>query len=494
MSSTQGNLYQTDQIRQIEQLAMQSCAITAHDLMQRSGLTAFECLREYWPKAKKIAVFCGTGNNGGDGFVLAELAYARGYIVTIYLIGSVDRITSEAAIAAFKACKQADIPILLFNSTITNIDADLIVDAICGIGLQKPLRDTAVHAVQLMQSQSLPILSLDIPTGIEADTGEVLGAAIKANATITFIAVKIGLLMSAGLAHRGKLICDDLALPAELFETVKPIAERLKIKTYRSFLKSRSRDWHKGLSGHVLIIGSGPGFSGASRLAAEAALRVGAGLVTIATHPDHAALLNITRPEIMCHGVHDATELQPLLDKAKVIIIGPGLTQNDWALNLFNKVISQPQPMVVDADGLNLLATHPMQHKNWVLTPHPGEAARLLHTSTQDIQSNRLAAAQKIQQQYGGTCVLKGAGTIITSPHLLPSVCDQGNAGMATAGMGDVLSGVIGGLLAQSVPMEQATRLGVVWHAIAGDRAAQEGERGLLAMDLMPYLRQLCNE
>lgn len=490
MTLKQGSLYQTKQIRTLEQLAMKTCPITGHELMRAAGLAAFECFRQYWPKVKRIAVFCGGGNNGGDGMVFAQHAFARGYAVTIYLVGSPQ---TEESKAAFQSCEQVQIPIFPFDSSIT-IQADVLVDAICGIGLNKTLRAEAASAVSFMQACALPIFSLDVPTGLDADTGQVMGVAIKADVTITFIGMKLGLFMPVGLAHAGQLVCHDLNLPSSLFDAVHPVAERLDVEDYRPFLKPRLRDWHKGLSGHVLIVGGGPGFSGASRLAAEAALRVGAGLVTIATHPDHAALLNITRPEIMCHGIHNVSELNQLLERADVLILGPGLTQNDWALHLFQAVVSQSHPMVVDADGLNLLAKHPMHHDHWVLTPHPGEAARLLQISTEEVQADRFAAVQTIQQKFGGVCVLKGAGTIIASNTLMPSICDQGNAGMATAGMGDVLSGVIGGLLSQGVPMEQAARLGVVWHAIAGDRAAKEGERGLLAMDLFPHLRQLSNE
>lgn len=264
-----------------------------------------------------------------------------------------------------------------------------------------------------------------------------------------------------------------------------------KIKTW---LKPRAKETHKGQMGHVLVIGGELGYSGAPRMAGEAALRVGAGLVSIATHPENAFAMNADRPELMCHGVIHPDELMPLVDKANVIVLGPGLGQSAWSYDLWRTAIAQEKRMLVDADGLNLLAKKPRQCDSWVLTPHPGEAARLLNTTTQVIQQDRLAAAQEVVKCYGGVCVLKGAGTLIVSAHQSPVMCDKGNPGMASAGMGDILSGVIGGLMAQGIPLADAAQLGVYLHALAGDLAATDsGERGLIATDLLPYLHQLCN-
>lgn len=269
--------------------------------------------------------------------------------------------------------------------------------------------------------------------------------------------------------------------------------EKIQLETYSHYLQPRARNWHKGMSGHVLIVGGDLGFSGAVRMAAEAALRVGCGLVSVATHPQHAATLNEGCPEIMCHGVHDIADLKPLLSRADVIVLGPGLGQSDWAKNLWQSVFETTLPLVVDADGLNILAKLNKSRENWVLTPHPGEAARLLNANVAAIQADRLNAAKAIQQHYHGVCVLKGAGSLIVGPSNKPAICDKGNPGMATAGMGDILSGVIGGLIAQKIPIEDAAKLGVCLHAMAGDLAAENGERGMIATDLLPYLRQLVN-
>ncbi len=267
----------------------------------------------------------------------------------------------------------------------------------------------------------------------------------------------------------------------------------MNLSQFEAYLQPRPRDAHKGHFGHVLIIGGDLGYSGAVLLAAEAALRVGAGLVSVATHPDHATMLNILRPEIMCHGIHSPDALTALITKATMLVLGPGLGQTHWSHEIFNQACLSEKNMLVDADGLNLLADKPFKKTNRILTPHPGEAGRLLKTSTQVIQQDRELAAKQIQEKYDGWCVLKGAGTLVVGPDQSLAQCHAGNPGMATGGMGDVLSGVIGGLAAQQIPLGIAAQLGVIVHATAGDLAAKAGERGMIASDLMRYLRGLIN-
>lgn len=267
----------------------------------------------------------------------------------------------------------------------------------------------------------------------------------------------------------------------------------IKFSDFTPLLLPRPRDAHKGLFGHVLVIGGGKGMAGAARLAAEAALRVGAGLVSVATEPEHVSAIVSERPEIMVHGIKKAGDLKLLLAKASVIVAGVGLGQTSWSKGLLAEVFSAPQPKVIDADALNLLASSPQKSDNWILTPHPGEAARLLNFQTKNIQADRIEAVKQLQQKYGGVIVLKGAGSLVCGDDSL-KICEAGNAGMASGGMGDVLSGIIGGLLAQHFNLQQAAELGVYLHAAAGDLAAkQQGERGLLASDLMPYLTSLIN-
>lgn len=264
-------------------------------------------------------------------------------------------------------------------------------------------------------------------------------------------------------------------------------------KNLKRYLPPRKGDAHKGDFGHVFIIGGDEGFSGAVRLAGEAAYRVGAGRVTILTHSTHAAFLNVTCPELMCRSLSRPSELKKYLPKADAIIFGPGLGQSAWSQKIFHAFFAKPLsiPMLVDADGLNLLAKFPMRTENWILTPHIGEAARLLNKTVESIQKDRVAAAKNIRRQYNGIVVLKGKHSLIQGENLVS--CPFGNPGMATAGMGDVLSGVIGGLLAQKVPLEAAASLGVYIHAMAGDLAAKQSQRGLIASDLMSLLRQLVN-
>jgi hydroxyethylthiazole kinase-like uncharacterized protein yjeF len=270
--------------------------------------------------------------------------------------------------------------------------------------------------------------------------------------------------------------------------------EKLILNQFEKFLQPRPRDAHKGNCGHVLVIGGDIGLSGAVRMAGESALRVGAGLVSVATRIEHAEFITIARPELMCHGIGFANELSDLLEKTSVILIGPGLGKMSWGQELLNFVIEMDKPMVVDADALNIIAEQKktVNKNNWILTPHPGEASRLLNSFVSDVQHDRLNAVKKLQEKFGGVCVLKGAGTLIATANSI-SICEAGNPGMATAGMGDILGGVMAGLLAQQVPLENAAKLGVLIHAMAGDLAAKEGERGMIATDLLQYLRRFVN-
>jgi len=306
------------------------------------------------------------------------------------------------------------------------------------------------------------------------------------------------LLTGAGPRHVGQLVYDDCRVPPDVLMKIQPSCSRLGFDGLGHLLGPRPRDTHKGQCGHVLVIGGEAGMSGAVRLAAEAAARVGAGLVSVATRPAHAASISAACPELMCHPVDSVAALKPLLAKASVIAIGPGLGQSDWSKQMLSVVLEQDRPMVVDADALNLLATEPVSRTQWILTPHPGEAARLLGTDTATVQQDRFAAVAKLQQRYGGSVVLKGPGTLVASSDMPVGLCSEGNPGMASGGMGDVLTGVIAGLLAQRTQADTmqalAARLGVCVHGRAADIAAhQDGERGLLASDVIAMLRETVN-
>lgn len=485
-------IYSTTQIRQIEQLAYSEDKLTEYQLMQRAGNAAYEALKKQWPNAKNIIVFCGNGNNGGDGYVLARLAALDYKHVQVIQLGNHDQLKNPALQAQQDYAKTAA-SITPFSDSI-QLSADVIVDAIFGIGLNKNVEGNYFNAIKMINDSQIPVLAIDIPSGLHADKGIAQGIVVRAQLTITMIGLKLGLFTGSGTAFSGEIICTDLNLSSSIYKKVSPIAQCLNQQLITQYLLPRQRDAHKGHYGHVLVVGGDYGYPGAAHMAAEAAARVGAGLVSVATRPEHIAVISATRPEIMCHGIHELQDLTKLLERATVIVIGPGLGRSTWSEQLFKSVIAANKPMVIDADGLFWLGDYHLANQNWILTPHPGEAAHLLSTTSIAIQSDRLASATLLQQQFGGVAVLKGAGTIICDNSLLPSLCPFGNPGMASGGMGDILSGVVGGLLAQGINAENAAKLGVLIHSLAGDYVAKEmGERGLLATDLMPYIHKLVN-
>jgi len=478
-------LYTREQVRELERVAIQELNFHDLELMSLAGYAVFQCLRSKWPNAKHIAIFCGVGNNAGDGYIIARLALQAGLSVTVYSVGASDALGGDA-LKAYQLCLQAYGNIEPFQPEQTVV-ADVIVDALFGIGLNKPVTGIMAQAVQLINSMNIPVIAVDIPSGIDADTGNVMGCAVQADCTVSFIGLKQGMFTGQSADYCGEIHYEALDLPDTVFDAVSTATYRVE----KVRLPSRQRYSHKGYYGHVLVIGGERGYTGAIRLASEAALRVGAGLVSVATRPEHANLINVGRPELMCHGVENTVQLTPLLDKATIVIVGPGLGRSSWAKELFIAVINAGKPLIVDADGLSFLANARIKNAGWILTPHPGEAAQLLHCSTEDIEQDRFAAVSAIQDRYAGIAVLKGAGTLIASYQGI-AVSNTGNPGMASGGMGDTLAGVIGGLLAQGLLPKDAAQQGVYLHGLAGDRAAeQHGERGLLASDLMPYLSQL---
>lgn len=484
-------LYSTGQVREFDRRAIEELGIPGIDLMERAGAAAFRVLRRNWPRARDIGVLCGTGNNGGDGFVLARLAHLAGYQVTVWQVGDSARIQGDALTARARLEAEGVEPRAYHQADLRK--HDVLIDALFGTGLSAEVRGEwaqAIEAMNLARSRGSRVLALDIPSGLHADSGNPLGTAVTADGTITFIGMKVGLVTGRGPALCGALVFDHLDLPEAIYNHVKPMATLIQCAGLDIGLPPRAADAHKGQFGHVLVVGGDRGMSGALLMAAAAAARVGAGLVSAATRADHAAVACATWPEIMCHGVEDVQALTPLLQRATVVAVGPGLGQGDWGRTLPARLLDSELPLVMDADALNLLAMEPAQRHNWILTPHPGEAARLLGKSVAAIQADRLAAAQQLQQRYGGVVVLKGAGTVVADAAGI-GISTAGNPGMASGGMGDVLTGVIAGLLAQGLPPGQAARLGVCLHGRAGDIAAADGQRGLLATDLLPILRRL---
>lgn len=486
------NLYQGAQVRELDRIAIEECGIDGKTLMERAGTAAFNVIRGLWPDVKNIIVLAGGGNNGGDGYVIARLLKEAGYSVTVSYLVSPENLKGDARLAADKFINTGASPNKYTAKTLQEVD--LIVDAMLGTGLDRGVAGEMQSAIEEINKMNVPVFSVDIPSGLHADTGQILGISVRADATITFIGLKQGLFTGQGPACTGKIYFNDLQVPARVYENIIPTAQRMDIDDQKKLLKKRSRSAHKGDFGHVLVIGGDKGFIGAVRMAAEAAGRVGAGLVSVATRSQHAANISISRPEIMAHGIDNEAQLSVLLEKANVIAIGPGLGQSEWSQMLLSRTLENKLPLVVDADALNLLAADPVKKRHWILTPHPGEAARLLGCKSSDVQNERFTAISKLQKKYDGVIVLKGSGTLVIDPEQNISICSAGNPGMASGGMGDVLTGVIAGLLAQGYSLPDAARLGVTIHATAADLAAKEGERGMLAMDLMPYLRQLVND
>ena len=484
-------LYRADQVRELDRLAIEKYQIPGQVLMERAGEAAWHLIGQRWPRAARLLVVAGTGNNAGDGFVVARLARQAGLAVTVIQLGDRDKLRGDARHHALKYAALAGAwqP---FEGRLP--PADLVVDALFGTGLERPVTGPWAEAVAAINRHSAPVLALDLPSGLQADTGAVLGTAVQAKATITFIALKQGMFTGEGPAYCGDILFDALEVPARLYGHLLVSARRVDWAQQRDRIQPRRATAHKGHFGHVLAIGGDHGMGGAARLAAEAALRTGAGLVSLATRPEHLAPVLATRPEIMAHGIDDPARLDPLLRRATHLAVGPGLGREAWGRALFEAALAAGRPLVVDADALHLLAEQPVQRDDWVLTPHPGEAARLLDTCVAEVQADRFAAAEAIRRRYGGVVILKGAGTLVVSGgDRRPAVCSDGNPGMASGGMGDLLTGVVAGWMAQGKAPAEAAELAVCLHAAAGDKAARAGRRGLLASDLLSHIRRLAN-
>lgn len=478
-------LYSAAQVREIDRRAIGGQTRAGYALMQRAAAAAWRELRERKPDASRIDIVCGPGNNGGDGYEIASLAKSGGLEVRVWAIG--EPAPGTEATMACAAWKRLGAVHPYAPGVLQG--AGLIVDALYGTGLSRPPVHAAAAAIAEICSSGAWVLAVDVPSGLHTDTGQPLGQAVRADLTVSFIGRKLGLYTGQGPDHAGERVFDDLGVAADA--DIDSLAQLLDVDELRAALPRRPRGAHKGSNGFALLIGGGAGFAGAILLAARAALRSGAGLVAVATRAEHAGMLAAAQPEAMFRGVSAAEELQPLLQKAGVIAIGPGLGQQDWGRALWRAALLADLPLVVDADALNLLAESPSRRDNWVLTPHPGEAARLLGCDVKTIEADRVAATRALVDRYGGCAILKGAGSLIGGREI--AVCPYGNPGMATGGMGDTLTGIVAALVAQKLPLEQAARIGVLVHARAGDLAAGSGERGLLPGDLIDSLRRVVN-
>ncbi len=498
---TSAYLYTAEQIRDIEADFIRQQGIESYELMQRAATAAFNYINTIEDPCRSILLLCGPGNNGGDGYALANILATVWSQLTIISVCDSEALTGDAAKARDDWIASGG-KVQRFSGSLPK--SDLILDCVLGTGISRPLSGDYLAVVKAMNAACGRVIAIDIPTGLDSDRGVPLPVATKAEATITFVGYKQGQFIADGPDYCGELVLDQLGIDPE--PSHSPSSSHLQTHSIKlaslqqctAGISARKSNTHKGNFGHVVIIGGSPGTQGAVRLAAEAALRSGAGMVSVITHPDHHTTACAATPEIMCHGANTTDDVKLLLQKASAIVVGPGLDNGEWAQQWLPACIeicdATNKPLVADAGALRHLALHnePQTFQNWILTPHPGEAAALLETDTHSVQQDRVAAIAALQEKFGGVIVLKGSGSLITDGENT-SLCKYGNPGMATAGMGDVLSGIIAALLMQMPNNMMAAEIGVTVHAIAGDKAAGTKPVGLIASDLFPHIRNLIN-
>ncbi|MFZ4833973.1 bifunctional ADP-dependent NAD(P)H-hydrate dehydratase/NAD(P)H-hydrate epimerase [Rouxiella sp. Mn2063] len=488
------SVYSADWVRQAERRAAQETGISLFVLMQRAAAAAFTHAQRTFPNAHHWLILCGHGNNGGDGYELARLAKQAGLNVTLLAVNQ-DKPLPEEAQRARDAWLESGGQVGESSSEWPP-SVDLIIDALLGTGLSSAARAPYDQLIAAINRHAAPVVALDIPSGLAAETGVAAGRVVYANLTTCFLALKPGLLTGQARDYVGTLHYDSLGLESWLRHH-PALLQRLDAQHINRWFAPRRPCSHKGEHGRLLLIGGDIGFAGAIRMAGEAALRAGAGLVRVLTHQKHAGPMLTACPELMVETLNDAA-LSAGIQWATAIVIGPGLGQGEWGKSAYQQVANSEKPALWDADALNMLAKSPQKRQNRVLTPHPGEAARLLGCSIQDIESDRLLSIKKLVERFGGTVVLKGAGTLIAAQNEIATkgavaeqewqlaIADVGNAGMASGGMGDVLSGIIGSLLAQKHSLYDAACAGTLVHGAAADSIAlRQGTRGMLATDLI---------
>ena len=491
------NLYPAEQVRELDRRAIEEHKVPGITLMKRAGQAIFDHIFSKWPDTNHLTIFCGAGNNGGDGYIVAGLA-AREKIPVMLVEISAERVKGDAARARNFALELGVQPVLAekWLKSPRFAQSSLIVDALLGTGFSGKLRNPFAQLIQLINQSGFPVVAADIPSGLLANTGHIQEHAVHADSTVTFIGNKLGLYTGQGRTCSGDVQFDDLDAPADIYAGVEPLATMLNLTSELSALSPRRADAHKGLNGHLLIIGGDHGYAGAPLMTAEAAARMGAGLVSVATRAEHVAALVSARPEVMTFDAQ-SEQFVRVLDKATTLVLGPGLGTSPWGQRLLQLALGSGKRMLLDADALNLIGQgmpkKPVLNHDSVMTPHPGEAARLLGQKTSEINQDRIAALNALGKRYRATVLLKGSGTLIKGK-TATSLCPYGNPGMASGGMGDVLSGIIGGLMAQGLNAEKSARLGSCLHARAADVLAEmDGQRGILATDLIDQARALLN-
>ena len=497
------------EIKNIDRRAIRKFGIPGPVLMENAAAAIMAGMERFFDglEGVKVGIVCGKGNNGGDGLALARRLRIRGVPVRVALLASPAALTGEAKLN-LAILRKTDVEVLANAGARTLADviawSDVVVDAMLGVGLATPLKGNYALAAELMNAAGRPVVAVDIPTGIHADTGAVMGSAVRADLTVTMALPKRGLFLHPGASFAGQVHVADIGMPVEVIEQENISVSLLDAGAVEGLMGSRPADSHKGSYGHLLIIAGSPGKAGAAAMAAKGSLRSGVGLVTVAAPAGIVPVIQQQVMEAMCLpaaesidgtiGVGSETELARAATSMSACAIGPGLTTHRETVQVVKDLVRRVDvPTVIDADGVNALAGAADMLKKarapLVLTPHPGEMARLAGLASADVQNDRIGVAGAFAAKYGVTVVLKGAGTVIAAPGGEVFVNTTGNAGMATAGTGDVLTGVIGSLLAQGFGPTWSACLGVYLHGLAGDLAAAEkGEAGLIAGDVIEKL------
>ena len=494
-------LYTSQETKKLDSLAIRRQKVPAFTLMQRAAEFSFNVLLNNWPNTKKVFVFCGNGNNAGDGYLIAHLAKEIGLESFLIQASPSNKISgaSKKALELATGSKVKRISISSFKKK--SLRDSVIVDALLGTGIKGNVRSRISKLILEInnKSKNTPVLSVDIPSGICSNTGIGLGEHIQADVTATFIGRKRGCFTSIGRTACGNVVFDDLGISSSTKNQIKTNCHLLDMEKNLPKLKNRKGDAHKGDFGHLLVIGGDKGFGGAAILASKAAVFSGSGLVSLATRSLHVEAALSSCPELMVTGIESGQDLEALLTKSTVVVIGPGLGQSAWSEQMLQRTFMEAKsrnlPVVLDADGLNLLSKLKFgtgTPKKMVSTPHPGEAARLLNTEVYEIQKDRFKSVIRLEKKLGSVCVLKGSGSLVCykkGSKQEIGVCGAGNAGMAKGGMGDVLAGLIGSFISQGLSLVEATESAVDLHSKAADIASLELGMTLSPTDVIRNIR-----
>jgi NAD(P)H-hydrate epimerase len=473
-------------IKAADTIAAKHLNIDSFELMQQAGAAIFS----YLSNQSSLMVVTGAGNNAGDGFIIATLARKYGIKVQLWNLIAIDKLPPDAKQAAqnylISGGEMTNNPTNNNNNS-NNINYDYLVDAIFGTGLSRDVEGKFAQAIHWMNAQKTPILAVDIPSGLDADTGEIKACAIKAETTVSVISLKPGLVTNHGKDLCGQLFLENLGVNNKQLEALNAKITLLDKSVLKNHALVHHHNSHKGSFGQVVIAGGHDGMLGALILAGRSALQSGCGLVEVVSNNKQSVMISIHCPELI---TANAIEASRLLSGANVIAVGPGLGLNQQSKEVLNFCLEQNKPMVIDADALTLIAhQNTLCSSETVLTPHPKEAATLLNTDVATIQADRINAAINISQRYGACVILKGSGTVVANTNGEVFVCPYGYSGMATAGMGDVLTGIVASLMAQGLSAVDAANTAVVWHSVA----AENCHKGncLIASDV---ITQLSNE